>query len=63
MALAVMLGRDVGDSVDTSMQHWNTATQILCIVAMTVFFGLRVYTRIYILNGFGKEDCAWSIIA
>ncbi|KAF4213652.1 hypothetical protein CNMCM8980_009715 [Aspergillus fumigatiaffinis] len=56
MALAVMLGRDVGDSVDTSMQHWNTATQILCIVAMTVFFGLRVYTRIYILNGFGKED-------
>ncbi|GFF25607.1 hypothetical protein IFM58399_01095 [Aspergillus lentulus] len=56
MALAVMLGRDVGDTVDTSMQNWNTATQILCIVAMTVFFGLRVYTRIFILNGFGKED-------
>ncbi|PKX96578.1 putative integral membrane protein [Aspergillus novofumigatus IBT 16806] len=62
MALAVMLGRDVGDSVDTSMQNWNTATQILCIVAMTVFFGLRVYTRIFILNGFGKEDCAWSVM-
>ncbi|KMK59048.1 integral membrane protein [Aspergillus fumigatus Z5] len=56
MALAVMLGRDAGDSVDRTMHNWNTATQIICIVAMTIFFGLRVYTRIFILNGFGKED-------
>jgi hypothetical protein len=63
MALAAMLERDVGDSVDRTAQNWNTATQILCIVAMTIFFGLRVYTRRYILNGFGREDCAWSIIA
>ncbi|GFF58595.1 hypothetical protein IFM46972_11150 [Aspergillus udagawae] len=56
MALAAMLERDVGDSVDRTAQNWNTATQILCIVAMTIFFGLRVYTRMYILHGFGRED-------
>ncbi|RLL94198.1 hypothetical protein CFD26_103363 [Aspergillus turcosus] len=65
MAFAVLLGRDAGESVDRTMQNWNTATQILCIVAMTVFFGLRVYTRIFILHGFGKEDwtCtgAWTV--
>jgi hypothetical protein len=63
MALAELLGRDAPNSVDKTVQNWNTATQILCIVAMTVFFGLRVYTRIFILHGFGKEDCAWSITA
>lgn len=44
-------------SVDRSVQKWNTATQALCISAMTIFFGLRVYTRLFILNGFTKEDC------
>ncbi|RHZ53964.1 putative integral membrane protein [Aspergillus thermomutatus] len=56
MALAMLLGRDAGDSVDKTTQNWNTATQTLCIVAMTFFFGLRVYTRRFILHGFGKED-------
>ncbi|CAI7580107.1 unnamed protein product [Penicillium glandicola] len=28
---------------------------------MTAFFGLRVYTRLFILNGFGKEDCACAV--
>lgn len=44
-------------AVNDSVQQWNKATQSLCIIAMTVFFMLRVYTRLRILNGFGKEDC------
>lgn len=40
------------------MQTWNTITQSLCIAAMTVFFALRAYTRLSLLNGFWKEDCA-----
>lgn len=39
------------------MQKWNYATQSLCIGGMTIFFALRVYTRMFILNGFTKEDC------
>ncbi|KAJ5188728.1 hypothetical protein N7491_005048 [Penicillium cf. griseofulvum] len=52
-----LLERGSGDaSIDRSVQQWNYACQSLCIIGMTVFFGLRVYTRLYILNGFGKED-------
>lgn len=58
MGFADVLSRAAGDgSVDKSVQKWNTATQALCISAMTIFFGLRVYTRLFILNGFTKEDC------
>ncbi|KAJ5166658.1 uncharacterized protein N7482_005439 [Penicillium canariense] len=47
-----------GGSIDRSVQSWNYACQSLCIIGMTVFFGLRVYTRCFLLNGFGKEDWA-----
>jgi hypothetical protein len=53
-----LLPRDPGDvDIDRSVQKWNYACQSLCIITMTLFFGLRVYTRQFILNGFGKEDC------
>jgi hypothetical protein len=53
-----LLERASGDaSIDRSVQNWNYACQSLCIIAMTVFFGLRMYTRVFILSGFGKEDC------
>ncbi|KAL4938332.1 hypothetical protein BDV06DRAFT_215185 [Aspergillus oleicola] len=42
--------------VDRSMQKWNIATQSLCIIFMTVFFGLRVYTRISLQRNWEKED-------
>ncbi|CAI7604488.1 unnamed protein product [Penicillium manginii] len=52
-----LLPRDPGDvDIDRSVQKWNYACQSLCIITMTLFFGLRVYTRQFILNGFGKED-------
>ncbi|KAJ5082111.1 hypothetical protein N7532_011154 [Penicillium argentinense] len=53
--------RAAGEDIDTSVQKWNYACQSLCIIAMTMFFGLRVYTRLFILNGFGKED--WVCMA
>jgi hypothetical protein len=52
--------RDARDaSVDRSVQTWNYVCQSLCIIGMTLFFGLRVYTRCCILSGFGKEDCEY----
>lgn len=56
MAALELSGRDMA-SPDRSMQNWNYATQSLCIGGMTIFFALRVYTRMFILNGFTKEDC------
>lgn len=44
-------------SFDTSVHRWNIATQSLCIIFMTVFFGLRVLARNFLLNGFSIEDC------
>lgn len=44
-------------SSDTSLHQWNIATQTLCIVFMTLFFGLRVYSRKFVLRVFGAEDC------
>ncbi|KAA8643001.1 putative integral membrane protein [Aspergillus tanneri] len=69
MTAVQLLGRQAAkpndQPVDTTVQKWNTATQSLCIVAMTVFFALRAYTRVFILNGFGKEDwtcfCAYFL--
>lgn len=46
--------------VDRSMQTWNMATQSLCIIFMSVFFGLRVYTRTSLLRNWGQEDCKSS---
>lgn len=57
-SIMALLPRDPGDvDIDRSVQKWNYACQSLCIITMTLFFGLRVYTRQFILNGFGKEDC------
>ncbi|KAI9041786.1 uncharacterized protein KD926_006510 [Aspergillus affinis] len=47
-------------NMDKSVQTWNTVTQSLCITAMTIFFGLRAYTRLSLLNGFWKED--WTCL-
>lgn len=44
---------------DDSLQRWNYATQALCIIFMALFFFMRMYTRIAIHNGFGREDCEW----
>lgn len=46
-----------GRPVDDTVQQFNTATQSLCIIFMTVFYALRVYARYFILNGFTLEDC------
>ncbi|KAL4744476.1 hypothetical protein BDW72DRAFT_188412 [Aspergillus terricola var. indicus] len=42
--------------VDRSMQKWNYATQSLCIIFMTIFFGLRVYTRTSLQRNWEQED-------
>jgi hypothetical protein len=57
-SLSSLLGRSPGDpNIDRDVQNWNYVCQSLCIFGMTVFFGLRVYTRAFLLNGFNKEDC------
>lgn len=59
--LAELLGRDdtgtTDKHVDRSVQKWNLATQILCITTMTIFFALRCFTRLVIMDGFRREDC------
>ncbi|KAJ5294147.1 hypothetical protein N7508_008968 [Penicillium antarcticum] len=56
--MSSLLERASGDaSIDRSVQNWNYACQSLCIIGMTVFFGLRMYTRVFILSGLGTEDC------
>jgi hypothetical protein len=61
MAIVQFFGRDDAatsdKTIDRTVQKWNIATQSLCIIAMTFFFALRVYTRVFLLNGFTKEDC------
>ncbi|KAE8380758.1 hypothetical protein BDV26DRAFT_279233 [Aspergillus bertholletiae] len=65
MALGQLLERDNNGPIDKTVQKWNIATQSLCIAAMTLFFLLRAYTRVFLLNGFTKEDwtClgAWTV--
>ncbi|KAJ6187794.1 hypothetical protein N7519_002702 [Penicillium mononematosum] len=57
-----LLERASGDaSIDRNVQKWNYACQSLCIIGMTLFFGLRVYTRLFILSGFGKEDWTCTV--
>ncbi|KAJ9268552.1 hypothetical protein DTO271D3_3098 [Paecilomyces variotii] len=41
---------------DRSVNTINTAAQSLCIIFMTIFWGLRVYARTHVFNGFNKED-------
>ena len=56
------LQRDAGDtSIDRSVQTWNYVCQSLCIFWMSVFFGIRLYTRLFILSGLAKEDWAGAI--
>ncbi|KAL1979674.1 hypothetical protein VTN96DRAFT_5373 [Rasamsonia emersonii] len=42
--------------VNQSVHIINYVTQSLCLVFMTVFFFLRVYARMKVLNGFAIED-------
>lgn len=44
-------------NVNQSVHIINYVTQSLCIVFMSVFFFLRVYARLKVLNGFAIEDC------
>lgn len=61
MRLPPFLRRDDWDiSVDRSVQTWNYVCQALCIFGMSAFFGLRLYTRLYVIRVFGKED--WTCL-
>ncbi|KAL4888605.1 integral membrane protein [Aspergillus ambiguus] len=55
-----LLGREASGPSEKpiydTVQKWNIATQSLCIIVTTIFFILRAYTRIFLLNGFSKED-------
>ncbi|KAL1850264.1 hypothetical protein Plec18170_006959 [Paecilomyces lecythidis] len=53
-ATAQVSNRD--QAPDRSVNVINNATQSLCIIFMAAFWGLRVYARTRILNGFNKED-------
>ncbi|KAJ5341187.1 hypothetical protein N7541_010311 [Penicillium brevicompactum] len=57
--MSLLSARSPGDvDIDRSVQQWNFACQSLCIAGMVLFFGLRLYTRVFILSGLGKEDWA-----
>ncbi|CEO60201.1 hypothetical protein PMG11_04839 [Penicillium brasilianum] len=47
--------------IDRSVQTWNYVCQSLCIFGMCAFFGIRLYTRLFMVRGFEKEDWACSI--
>lgn len=47
------------EHIDQTVQHWNTALQILCISGTTLCVALRVYTRMFVLSGLAKEDGAF----
>lgn len=42
---------------DQSIHIINYVTQSLCMGFMTIFFSLRVFARLKVLNGFATEDC------
>ncbi|CAG8007960.1 unnamed protein product [Penicillium salamii] len=57
--MSLLSARGSGDvDIDRSVQQWNFACQSLCIIGMALFFGLRLYTRMFILSGLGREDWA-----
>ncbi|KAE8380920.1 hypothetical protein BDV26DRAFT_279218 [Aspergillus bertholletiae] len=45
--------------IDRTVQHWNTAMQIVCISTTTAFVALRIYTRMAVLDGLAKEDVSF----
>lgn len=47
---------------DQSVHIINFVTQSMCLVFMTIFFGLRVFSRLKILNGFAIEDCKSPLV-
>ncbi|KAE8365073.1 hypothetical protein BDV27DRAFT_144772 [Aspergillus caelatus] len=47
------------EQIDRTVQHWNTALQIVCISATTLCVALRVYTRMFVFNGLAKEDVGY----
>lgn len=51
---------DWDTSINRSVQTWNYVCQSLCIFGMSAFFSIRLYTRLYIIRGFGKED--WTCL-
>lgn len=56
--MSTLFGRsDDNAGIDRTVQTWNYICQSLCIVGMTVCFALRVYTRVFLLKNFNKEDC------
>lgn len=58
--LASRAAEPASDGPDRTVHIWNIITQTLCLVFMTIFFVLRVYARVNILNGFVGEDCKSS---
>ncbi|EEH36837.2 hypothetical protein PAAG_07255 [Paracoccidioides lutzii Pb01] len=44
------------DGTKEALHIWNLVTQGLCISFTSLFFFLRMYVRIYINRGFGRED-------
>ncbi|KAL2010670.1 hypothetical protein VTN00DRAFT_6477 [Thermoascus crustaceus] len=58
--LASRAAEPASDGPDRTVHIWNIITQTLCLVFMTIFFILRVYARVNILNGFVGED--WTCL-
>ncbi|KAE8355215.1 hypothetical protein BDV28DRAFT_146299, partial [Aspergillus coremiiformis] len=56
MTLTELFERDDAKPIDRTVQRWNTVTQSLCITAMTLFFMIRAFTRVFLLDGLMKED-------
>ncbi|EEH23232.2 hypothetical protein PABG_05443 [Paracoccidioides brasiliensis Pb03] len=49
------------DGTMEALHIWNLVTQGLCISFTSLFFFLRMYVRIYINRGFGREDWCCSL--
>ncbi|KAK2763129.1 hypothetical protein FQN54_009765 [Arachnomyces sp. PD_36] len=65
--MAFIPAADPPEGVEANLEHpnvtaqtWDFATQSLCMIFMTIFFALRTYVKLRILNGFGIED--WTCL-
>ncbi|EEQ89378.2 uncharacterized protein BDCG_04498 [Blastomyces dermatitidis ER-3] len=61
-ALAPPLGIESNfDGQEEALHVWNLVTQGLCISLTSIFFFLRMYVRVYVNRGFGREDWCCSL--
>lgn len=50
------------DNPEDVLHTVNLATQVVCIIVVTIAVGMRVAVKVRLRNGLGLEDCEYSSI-